>query len=71
MKTLRPSKPFIGSPLIKAGNYDDYQSYVEDHTQYNKEVSFIFKSFLFVSALNIDGCNICTWYGCCLSNNRS
>jgi hypothetical protein len=26
--------------MARAGNYDDYQSYVEDHTQYNKEVRF-------------------------------
>jgi hypothetical protein len=40
MKTLRPSKSFLGSPGAKNGNYDDYQSYVEDHTPYNKEVTF-------------------------------
>ncbi|UJR23813.1 hypothetical protein I4U23_026789 [Adineta vaga] len=38
MKTLRSSKPYFGSPLAKNGNYDDYQSYVEDQTQYNKEM---------------------------------
>jgi hypothetical protein len=38
MHTLRSSKPFVGPPAARGGNYDDYQSYVEDHTQYNKEV---------------------------------
>ncbi|CAF1093225.1 unnamed protein product [Adineta steineri] len=38
MKTLRSTKPFVGTPLAKVGNYDDYQSYVEDHVQYNKEM---------------------------------
>ncbi|CAF2894039.1 unnamed protein product [Rotaria sp. Silwood2] len=37
-KTLRSSKSFVGSPTARAGNYDDYQSYVEDQTQYNKEM---------------------------------
>jgi hypothetical protein len=39
MKTLQSSKSLVGSPVARTGNYDDYQSYVEDHTQYNKEVS--------------------------------
>jgi hypothetical protein len=43
METLRSAKPFIGSPLARVNNYDDYQSYVEDHTQYNKEVSYFFE----------------------------
>ena len=47
MKTLRSSKPFAGSPVARAGNYDDYQSYVEDHTQYNKEVSLFYSKYLF------------------------
>ncbi|CAF1177573.1 unnamed protein product [Adineta ricciae] len=38
MKTLRSSKPYFSSPLGKAANYDDYQSYIEDHTQFNKEM---------------------------------
>jgi hypothetical protein len=40
MKTLQSSKSLVGSPVARTGNYDDYQSYVEDHTQYNKEVSY-------------------------------
>jgi hypothetical protein len=40
MYTLQSSKPFLGSPIAKTGNYDDYQSYVEDHIQYNKDVRF-------------------------------
>jgi hypothetical protein len=43
MKTLLSSKSFGGSPVGKTGNYDDYQSYVEDHTPYNKEVNFSIK----------------------------
>ena len=39
MKTLRSSKPYFSLPLGKAANYDDYQSYIEDHTQFNKEVN--------------------------------
>ena len=39
MKTLRSTKPLLGSPATRAGNYDDYQSYVEDQGQYNKDVS--------------------------------
>ena len=31
----------MATPLAKGANYDDYQSYVEDHTQYNKEVSML------------------------------
>ncbi len=38
MHTLRSTKPFLGPPMAKIGNYDDYQSYVEDQTQYNKDV---------------------------------
>ena len=38
MNTLQSSKSYMGSSVARAGNYDDYQSYVEDHTQYNKEV---------------------------------
>lgn len=41
-----------------AGHYDDYQSYVDDQTQYNKEVvdstCFIDKNKLDVSCVNID-----------------
>lgn len=40
MKTLQPSKTSVESPIERMGNYDDYQSYVEDHTPYNKEVRF-------------------------------
>lgn len=40
MKSVRSSKSFSGSPVGKTANYDDYQSYDEDHTQYNKEVKF-------------------------------
>ena len=40
MNTLRSSKPFDRSPAARVGNYDDYQSYVEDHAQYNKEVNY-------------------------------
>jgi hypothetical protein len=46
MKTLRSSKPFAGAPVARASNYDDYQSYVEDHTQYNKEVSCYIHIFI-------------------------
>jgi hypothetical protein len=39
MKTLRSNKNETMTPIARtAGNYDDYQSYVEDQTQYNKEV---------------------------------
>ncbi|CAF1015435.1 unnamed protein product [Rotaria sordida] len=38
MKTLHSPKSCVGSPVARVGNYDDYQSYVEDHTQYNKEM---------------------------------
>ncbi|CAF3907457.1 unnamed protein product, partial [Rotaria magnacalcarata] len=38
MKTLQSSKASAGSPMVRMGNYDDYQSYVEDQTQYNKEM---------------------------------
>ena len=38
MKSVRSARSFSGSPVAKAGNYEDYQSYDEDHTQYNKEV---------------------------------
>jgi hypothetical protein len=41
MKTLRSTKSFGHSPVAKAGHYDDYQSYVEDHIPYNKEVYFL------------------------------
>ena len=46
MKTLRSAKPFAGAPVARASNYDDYQSYVEDHTQYNKEVSYYIHIFI-------------------------
>jgi hypothetical protein len=42
MKSLQSSKSFVGSSAVKNGNYEDYQSYVEDHTQYNKEVNFFY-----------------------------
>ncbi|CAF1071480.1 unnamed protein product [Adineta steineri] len=38
MKTLQSPKSLNGLPVARGGNYDDYQSYVEDHTQYNKEM---------------------------------
>ncbi len=46
MKSARSSKSFSGSPVAKTGNYDDYQSYDDDHTQYNKEVNFSIQKFL-------------------------
>ncbi len=42
MKSVRTSRSFSGSPVAKSGNYDDYQSYDEDHTPYNKEVNFFY-----------------------------
>ena len=38
MKTLQPLRARLHSPVARTGNYEDYQSYVEDQTQYNKEV---------------------------------
>ena len=47
MKSLRSSKPTAGSTIARTTNYDDYQSYVEDQTQYNKEVRLSLSSSSF------------------------
>jgi hypothetical protein len=44
MKTLQKSKPSVRLPAARDGNYDDYQSYIEDHNQYNKEVNFPYRN---------------------------
>lgn len=38
MKTLISTKINPAANMTRNGNYDDYQSYVDDQTQYNKEV---------------------------------
>lgn len=72
MKTLQPSKFSNGMADARTGNYDDYQSYIEDPTQYNKEVS----SCLIIDRSDVtsdcvDGRHLRTWNGCCLSNHRA
>jgi hypothetical protein len=39
MKGLRSARSAIGSAMTRAGNYDDYQSYIDDNTQFHKDVS--------------------------------